>query len=186
MHEPDLISLFVAPLNRLGIRYAATGAFAAIYYGHPRITHDIDLVALISPDQIQRLADVFPSEDFYVPSAETIVEESARPEHGHFNVIHPASALRADIYLAGKDPLQHWALDESQQVQIGTEVVAIAPPEYVIVRKLQYFRDGGSSKHLTDIRAMLLELGGQLDVDLIRRHVDELHLAPEWATASAK
>jgi len=27
-----------------------------------------------------------------------------------------------------------------------------APPEYVILRKLQYFREGGSEKHLLDIK----------------------------------
>jgi hypothetical protein len=48
MPRPDLVSLFLGPLSRLGIPYAATGAFAAVFYGHPRITHDVDLVAEFS------------------------------------------------------------------------------------------------------------------------------------------
>ena len=31
----------------------------------------------------------------------------------------------------------------------------MAPPEYVIVRKLEYHREGGSDKHLRDIASML-------------------------------
>ncbi len=40
---PDLVSLFVEPLNRLGVMYMVTGAVAAIVYGEPRLTNDIDL-----------------------------------------------------------------------------------------------------------------------------------------------
>jgi hypothetical protein len=43
------------------------------------------------------------------------------------------------------------------------ESITIAPPEYVILRKLEYFREGGSDKHLRDIRAMLAVSGDQLD-----------------------
>ena len=42
MSSPDLISLFIAPLNRLGVPYMVTGAVAAIIYGEPRLTNDID------------------------------------------------------------------------------------------------------------------------------------------------
>jgi hypothetical protein len=31
----------------------------------------------------------------------------------------------------------------------------LAPPEYVIVRKLEYYREGRAEKHVTDIRGML-------------------------------
>ena len=33
--------------------------------------------------------------------------------------------------------------------------LVVAQPEYVIVRKLEYYREGGSEKHLRDIRSML-------------------------------
>ena len=31
----------------------------------------------------------------------------------------------------------------------------VAPPEYVVVRKLEFYREGRSAKHLRDIRSML-------------------------------
>ena len=54
---PDLVSLFVEPLNRLGITYMVTGAVAAIVYGEPRLTNDIDFVIKLSDDDVLRLAE---------------------------------------------------------------------------------------------------------------------------------
>ncbi len=45
MPAPDLLGLFIGPINRLGLEYMVTGAVAAIVYGEPRLTHDIDVVA---------------------------------------------------------------------------------------------------------------------------------------------
>jgi hypothetical protein len=44
MPEPDLIELFVQPLNQAGIRYLVSGSVASTLYGEPRVTHDIDFV----------------------------------------------------------------------------------------------------------------------------------------------
>ncbi len=35
------------------------------------------------------------------------------------------------------------------------QILVVAPPEYVIVRKLEYYRESGSEKHVRDIRSML-------------------------------
>ena len=44
-----------------------TGAVAAIVYGEPRLTHDIDVVVALRADDAPRLAAAFPAPDFYVP-----------------------------------------------------------------------------------------------------------------------
>ena len=58
MPEADLIELFVAPLERIGIRYLVTGSVAATLYGEPRATHDIDLVAILRATDGVRLVGV--------------------------------------------------------------------------------------------------------------------------------
>jgi hypothetical protein len=45
MPEPDLVELFIQPVHGADIRYLITGSVAAMLYGEPRVTHDIDLVA---------------------------------------------------------------------------------------------------------------------------------------------
>ena len=47
MPEAELFLLFVCPLNRAGIRYVISGSVAAIFYGEPRLTHDVDFVCFL-------------------------------------------------------------------------------------------------------------------------------------------
>jgi hypothetical protein len=60
------------------------------------------------------------------------------------------------------------------------ETIVIAPPEYVIVRKLEYFREGRSEKHLRDIRAMLAVSGEQLDRATLNEWIQRQGLESEW------
>jgi hypothetical protein len=78
MPEPDLIELFVGPLNQLGIRYLVSGSVAAMLYGEPRVTHDIDLVVFLRPSDIAALPTAFPPPEFYVPPPETIGAETTQ------------------------------------------------------------------------------------------------------------
>ncbi|MCI0744645.1 MAG: hypothetical protein L0Y58_04485 [Verrucomicrobia subdivision 3 bacterium] len=185
MPAPDLFLVFVRPLNRAGIRYAVTGSVAAIFYGQPRVTHDVDFVVFLSDSDIEALRRVFPNDQFYVPPSETIVAERQREQRGHFNVIHLATGFKADLYLAGRDELNAWALRGRRQAQLEGEDVTLAPPEYVIVRKLEYYREGGSEKHLLDIRSMLIVSGNQLDRAALDQWIQRRGLEPEWRRVSS-
>lgn len=155
MPEADLLELFVGPLEEIGARYLVTGSVAATLYGEPRATHDVDLVVALSDASREALPRAFPEAEFYLPPPEVVLPESRREERGHFNVIHHASGLRADVYLAGDDPLHAWAFRNARRYPVGKLEVHVAPPEYVIVRKLEFYREGGASKHLRDVRAVL-------------------------------
>lgn len=72
-----------------------------------------------------------------------------------FNLIHHASHFKADIYLAARDPLHAWALAHRRRISVAGSDLWIAPPEYVILRKLEYLREGGLDKHLRNVRFML-------------------------------
>lgn len=181
MTDPDLISLFVQPLNRLRIPYVVTGGVAAVIYGEPRLTRDIDLVLDLHAGDAPRLAGAWSTGDFYVPPVEVMAEEAARPAHGHFNIMHHDTAFRADVYcLGGEDELGAWALRHARQMRIGDDAVAVAPVEYVIVKKMQYFMTGGSDRHLRDIRAMLRLSGDQVDQAELERWLDQLNLRRVW------
>ncbi len=181
---PDLISLFVVPLNALGLTYMVTGSVAATIYGEPRLTNDIDLVMALSSEDVVRLGKAFDPAEFYVPPVEIMEIEARRLAHGHFNVIHTATSLKADIYPSGIDPLHRWAMARRQAVPVGAETIWVAPPEYVVIRKLEYLRDGGSDKHARDIRAMLHGLGDRVDGNAILTEVERRGLAALWRTVS--
>jgi hypothetical protein len=181
---PSLIGLFVAPLNRAGIHYMVTGGLAAVVYGHPRLTLDVDLVMRLSSRDAAAFAALWPPDEFYSPPAEVIEEESARSAHGHFNVIHTDTTMRADVYIAGADELSAWALGHRVVRQVEGEAVQFAPIEYVIVSKLRYFRMGGSDRHLRDIARMTEVSGSEIDVPTLESWVERLKLGAEWARAA--
>ena len=184
MPDPDLIGLFAHPLGVLGVRYMISGSVAAMLFGEPRMTLDIDLVVFLTAEDIPRLPTVFPAPAFYLPPPEVITIESKREHRGHFNVIHTASGLKADFYLASRDKLHHWAIARARPVAVGSMTVTVAPPEYVVLRKLEYYREGGSEKHLRDIRSMLALSGNLLDRPALDSWIQRLGLEAQWSTVT--
>lgn len=179
MPDRDLLELFVAPLNREGFRYLVSGSVAAMLYGEPRITHDVDLLLFLPSDRIDDFVRLFPENDYYVPPATVLVTESHR-ERGQFNIIHSASGLKADVYTVRSDTLHLWAFRNQRSYKLDGSEVHIAPPEYVIIRKLEYFREGGSEKHLRDIRSILQMSADLIDRSTLNDWIQTQHLAKEW------
>jgi hypothetical protein len=177
---PDLVALFVAPLNDAGVRYMVSGAVAAIIYGEPRLTNDIDVVAELDSVSARTLMSAFDPDAFYVPPLEVVDAEIDRARDGHFNVIHTATSLKLDVYPAGDEPLNKWGLDHRRPLSAGGHIIWTAPPEYVVLLKLRYWHEGESPKHAGDIRAMLRALGGDVDRDHIEREAAARGLAREW------
>jgi len=149
------------------------------------VTHDIDFVVFLRSEQVARLREVFPAPEFYVPPADVIAVEMVRERHGQFNIIHADSGLKADFYTASRDELHAWAFRRANQYSIGEIRISLAPPEYVIVRKLEYYREGGSEKHLRDIRSMLAISGEQIDRAALDQWTQRLGLQTEWRLISA-
>jgi hypothetical protein len=185
MPEPDLIELFVEPLNQFQIRYLVSGSVAAMLYGEPRVTHDIDLIVFLRSENLPQLPTAYPAPEFYLPPLDVIAIEMARERRGHFNVIHSDTSLKADFYTANQDELHAWAFRNTRQYTIGDTHVHLAPPEYVIVRKLEYFREGGSEKHLRDIHAMLAVSDEQIDQAALQDWIHRRNLKTEWEKASS-
>jgi hypothetical protein len=185
MPAPEPLAPFLDPLEALGFPYCVTGSVAASVYGEPRLTADIDVVLLLKLDDVDRFRSAFPELDYYLPPDDFLRLELARSSRGSFNVIHYGSMFKADVYLAGNDPLHAWALAHRRRISFGGSTGAwIAPPEYVILRKLEYFREGGQDKHLRDIRFILA--GTELDLATVEREVARLGLEQQWRACTEK
>ena len=70
------------------------------------------------------------------------------------------------------------ALGHRRRIDIGGTGAWIAPPEYVIVRKLQFYREAGSDKHLRDIRFILAET--PIDRAFVETEVARRGLQETW------
>jgi hypothetical protein len=181
----ELIDTFIRPLNEYNIRYIITGSVASMVYGEPRLTNDVDVVIDIKPSDITKLIKAFPEADFYLPPTEVIETELLRGSRGHFNIISRHSMLKADIYLIGADSIQLWGMASARILNIDNLPISFAPPEYVIIRKLEFYREGHSEKHLRDIAAMLNESSEEIDQETLSTYIQSLHLEPQWQAANA-
>jgi hypothetical protein len=185
MPEADLIGLFVVPLNTAAISYMVSGSLATAIYGEPRATLDVDIAVVLRPDGVPALVRCFPSEEYYVPPEEAIEVEVSRAARGHFKVIHCRSGLKADFYPSRDYPCFQWALQHRRQLTIEGSVVWVAPPEYVVLWKLDFFREGGGEKHLRDIRSIIQVQADSLNNPFIEESARMIGLAAAWTRALA-
>ena len=183
MTDASLIALFVRPLNLLRIPYMVTGGVASVLYGEPRFTRDIDLVIELAAADVHRFASAWSPDEFYVPPLEAIDEETRRAAHGHFNVIHRETTMRADVYVAGTDPLNAWAFARKVIRRVDDDEVFVAPIEAVMLSKLRYYQMGKSDRHLRDIRQMLDVSGDLVDHAEVEQWAARLGVEDEWAKA---
>jgi hypothetical protein len=153
MEQYELLLFVVACLDKLKIRYFVTGALASIAYGEPMLTNDIDVVVDMSLSQNDAFISCFSEEEFYfdVHSMRTAVNRRSQ-----FNIIHPESGLKVDVIIAKKDDFDQSRFARIKKLLVSeTKTADFASPEDVIIKKLLYYKEGRSEKHIRDIAGML-------------------------------
>jgi hypothetical protein len=177
----DFLPAFKTVLENLesaGIDYMIVGSLAVIVYGEPRLTRDMDLVADIPPQKVQALAGVFPEPRYYLPPVEILAEEVA--SHGYFNALDIPSGLKIDFVVRRKSAHAVEEFTRRRRIEIAPGLSPwFASPEDVIIKKLDFYRQGESEKHLVDIRGILAHT--PVDENYLRQWIDRLGLAREWA-----
>jgi hypothetical protein len=184
MGHAELLRLLVEVLERLGLRYVVTGSVATIFYGEPRFTNDIDVVVELPRPSVHDFCVAFPEDGFYVSEEAAL---AAVEGLGQFNVIHPASGLKIDVIVAKGDDFDRGRLERARRVRPAADFEAsFATPEDVIVRKLQYYAEGGSDKHLRDIAGVLKVCGDSVDLDYVTRWAANFGVAELWREVLVK
>ena len=155
-------------LENLGISYMVVGGFAAIFYGEPRLTIDVDIVADMKLEHVKPLVAAFPVPDYYV--SEEGIRDSLQRGYP-FNVIQPATGAKVDLVPLPRDPFTRSAFQRRQRLEFdeaGRSATFITP-EDIIVAKLIAHRETGSDKHLRDARGVLVMQWAELNLGAIRR-----------------
>lgn len=171
----------LARLESAGLDYMVVGSVASIIYGEPRMTADMDVVVELLPQEARRIAAIFPEDEFYCPPREVIVAEVL--SRGQFNLLSHATGLKVDMLIRKASPhgCEEFARRRRTSLWPGFDVW-VAAPEDVIIKKLDYYREGGSEKHLRDIRGIVAQT--DLDRAYLDRWVAELGLDRQWRLAS--
>ena len=180
MQDLNLFKIYTDILNQNKFRYFITGSVAAIVYGDPRLTHDIDLVINLSFGEVEKFIQAFPEKQFYCPPIDVIRNELLRASRGHFNLIHHETGFKADIYLTGEEEFQIWAMKNSREIEFEGSVIFIAPPEYVIIKKLEFYKEGKAQKHIADINSILANSKELIDFDFLNKALVEKSLTECW------
>jgi len=181
MEPEDLLRCVVLACEQLKLRYFVTGSTATIAWGEPRFTNDIDVVLELPAEQIDRFCHLFPEADFYL--SRPAVAAAIR-SNGQFNLIHPASGLKVDFMVVAPTEFNQNRMIRARELPaLDDRTVRFASPEDVILMKLKYFKEGGSQKHLRDIRGVLEVQGPTIDRQYITDWAHKLGVGDEWKTA---
>lgn len=182
MELSEFVSRVANALKEVGIPHFVTGSLATIAYGEPRMTIDVDLVAALETANLNRFLAFFPEPDFYVSR---VAAEEAIRHYGQFNIIHIPTGLKLDVFIPAQTEFNRSRLNRCRPVPLGKgEPVLVASPEDAILKKLEYFRQGGSEKHLRDIAGVLKTQGSKIDFNYIQDWVVRLGLQTQWQQAS--
>jgi hypothetical protein len=174
----ELLEQVVLTFERLQISYLVTGSVASMAYGEPRLTNDIDLVAAIESKHIAALVAAFPPPSFYL-SDEAIHTAIARQTQ--FKIIHATAGLKGDVMVRKDTPFDRSRFARARTLRPAESYsAAFASAEDVIIKKMEYFKEGGSEKHLRDITGMLKISGPEIDQAYITEWADRLGLRPIW------
>lgn len=166
-----------AVFESLGIPYYLAGSVISSLYGIARATADVDVVAELRREHAPAIAAAL-APTYYVDE-DMIVDAIAR--RSMFNVIHLATMLKVDVYVAG-EPFDRSALERRRRDSLTTSpaapALAVATAEDVVLHKLRWFRDGGgmSDRQWGDILGVL-RVQRSLDLVFMRQWAVELAVA---------
>jgi hypothetical protein len=174
-----------AAFDAIGVRHTIGGSIAASIAGEPRSTLDIDFVAALTHDKVTPLVAAL-GDEFYADAASL---HRAVDLLAAANLIHQASQIKVDVFVAGGTPLDELQLSRRQRIEVRPgQVIYVHPPEDVVLQKLRWYRKGGrtSDRQWRDILAVIRTQGSRLDRDYLRTNAPTLDVLGDLERALAE
>jgi len=176
--EPfELLVIISDNFEKLKIPYFITGSIASMTYGEPRFTNDIDMVADIKDWDIPGLLHYFPEEDYYL-DGESI--DQAIKAKTQFNIIHLSSGLKIDVMVKRNAFFDNSRFSRIKRLKLEEKEINFASPEDVIIKKMEFYKMGGSEKHLRDITGIMKIYKGKIDFQYLNHWISIFNLFEIW------
>ena len=139
--DPIATALLVTRhLDAMQIPHTIGGSIASSFAGEPRSTVDIDIVVALEERHVEALVAAL-SAEFYV-DADAL--RRAIRTRSSTNLIHQATQLKVDLFVAGGTPLDARQIARRQAVDLGDgRRLHVHPPEDILLQKLRWYRRGG-------------------------------------------
>lgn len=165
----------IAALDELGIAYYIGGSLASSLHGIPRSTMDVDLVAMLRPDQVVALVGKL--QDQYYVDEQTVREAIQR--RSSFNLIHFDTSLKVDIFVLKPRDYDQEAFRRRAHGEGPEGPLTWATPEDTVLAKLEWYRLGGeaSERQWLDVLGVMKVQAEALDLAYLRQWASELGVA---------
>lgn len=178
MVPSELMRALVHVLESEQIRYLIVGSMATITYGDPRFTNDIDVVAALAANHVDALCGAFAAPEYYCSRAAAL---DAVKQRFQFNIIHSQSGLKIDVIIPDDTEFTRSQFARRVRVVAGDgKETWFASPEDVIIKKMEYYKEGRSEKHIRDIIGVLKVKADMLDRVFVEKWAERLQLIDIW------
>ncbi len=185
--------LVVWAFDALQIPHFLCGSMASSIHGIYRATADADFVAAVRPHHAEPLTRLLRPAFYADETAIRTAAETARS----FNVIHLATMLKVDVFVARENPFHLMQLSRRRLQATGPDgevAFYVASPEDTVLAKLDWYRQCGcvSDRQWGDVLGVLKVQADTLDraylrdwavrlavTDLLRRALDDAGLPPD-------
>ena len=172
-HPPEVTELIATvgdALASLGVRWYVCGAQAVLVWGRPRTSADVDVTVAIDPSAARSFIAHMEAQGFQVRLHDPegfVVRTRVVP------LLHTSTGLPLDVVLAGPG-LEQEFLDRAVEVNLGDGVRApVITAEDLVSGKIL----AGRPKDLEDVRGILQQQLGRLDLERIRNVLSALEQA---------
>jgi hypothetical protein len=156
-------------LERLGVPHLVGGSLASSFYGLPRSTNDVDIVAVLRDEHVEALVKALQPR-FYADG--DMMREAIAHRH-EFNVVELSAMFKIDVFVPLLNPVIRGELARARLeiVDRGRGLtMRMASPEDTVVHKLRWYRlaAGVSERQWADAIGVLAVQRGKLDVAYLR------------------
>jgi hypothetical protein len=146
-------------MRERSVRWYLFGAQAAIIWGSPRLSADVDVTASLDPAGLAGFIDAMHDHGFDVVFGDPdfIAHTRVVP------FVHRGSRMPIDIVLSGPG-LEEEFLERALSVNVAGTLVPVISPEDLIITKIL----AGRPKDIEDIRGVIHERKASLEVGRVR------------------
>jgi len=185
VQDPGAIAALLHPLfEQYNIPYYITGGVAAILYGEPRTTRDLDVVINLQRGRLSVLVNALEASGFYCPPG--AVEELQAGQGQTLSVTHMSMVLNADLVLNADTPFDRSKMSRRRLEsfdETGNQQFWVASPEDLVLAKLLWGQRSQSEKQWRDVLGVLKIQGETLDFDYLLQWAEPLALTEALSQA---
>lgn len=174
-NSPALAAQLHGIFEAASIPYYITGGVAAIAYGDPRTTRDLNVVVQIPLSAIADLQSTLEQAGFYVAGVDDVVSGRMKT----LQITQVETISRADLMVADDSAYAQQQFTRRRQYSFpNATAVYLASAEDIVISKLRWGLRSDSEKQQRDVLAVLKVQQGELNYQYLHQWAMEFGLSP--------